>query len=145
MRITLDTNVLVGGHDGASGAARQILVRILRGGHQLVLSQSILHELEEVLHYPRVKDLFTLTDGQIRLYVELLATTAELVDIGQPVLLPLTDGDDWPVLRTAIEGAADIICSNDGGFHKPPVIDFCFQYGLRIQKPGELLRSLKQQ
>ena len=145
MRITLDTNVLVGGHEGASGEARQILVRILRGGHQLVLSQSILYELEEVLHYPRVKDLFALTDGQIRLYVELLAEAAELVDIGQPVPLPLTDHDDWPVLRTAIEGVADIICSNDGGFHKAPVIDFCVQYDLRIMKPGALLRYLKQQ
>ena len=145
MRITLDTNVLTGGHDGASGEARQILLRILRGGHRLVLSQSILYELEEVLHYPRMKNLYRLTDAQIRRYVDLLASIAELVDLGQPVDLPLTDRDDWPVLRTAIEGCVDVLCSNDGGFHKDIAIAFCAQFEIQVMKPAELLRYLKQQ
>jgi predicted nucleic acid-binding protein len=57
VRITLDTNVLLGGHTDGPGEARQVLVRILRGGHQLVMSQTMFYELEEVLRYPQIKSL----------------------------------------------------------------------------------------
>ena len=53
--------------------------------------------------------------------------------------------DDWPVLRTAIEGNVDVVCSNDGGFHKAPVVAFCAQYGMRIMTSAELLRLLIEQ
>ena len=104
MRITLDTNILVNGHSAGPGEARQILVRILRGGHRLVLSQSILYELEEVLHYPRIKNLYALTEDQIRRYVGLLVRVADIVDPGPPIELPPADRDDWPGLRTAVRG-----------------------------------------
>ena len=59
--------------------------------------------------------------------------------------LPLADRDDWAILKTAIDGSVDIICSSDGGFHKDQVIAFCAQYELQVMKPAELLRYLKQQ
>jgi putative PIN family toxin of toxin-antitoxin system len=142
VRITLDTNVLVSGHSDGPGEARQILLWILRGGHRLVLSQTIFYELEEVLQYPRIKSLYGLTESQSHRYVQMLEQVAELVDPGPLVELPLADRDDWPVLRTAIEGNADILCSNDGGFHKEAVIAFCAQYDLRIMRPAELLSLL---
>lgn len=142
MRITLDTNVLVSGHSDGPGEGRQILLRILRGGHRLVLSQTMVYELEEVPRYPRIRDLYGLSESQNHRYVEMLERVAELVDLGAPIELPLADRDDWPVLRTAIEGNADILCSNDGGFHKEAVIAFCAQYDLRIMRPAGLLRLL---
>ena len=144
MRITLDTNVLVGGNDNASGIARLILLLILRRGHILVLSQSILYEVEEVLSYPRIKNLYRLTEVQARRYVDFLTEVAEIVDLGPPVQLPLTDRDDWAVLRTAIQGSVDVLCSSDGGFHKAPVAAFCAQYDLQIKTPAELLNDLDQ-
>ncbi|MFN7923467.1 MAG: putative toxin-antitoxin system toxin component, PIN family [Bryobacteraceae bacterium] len=142
MRITLDTNVLVGGHDAAFGESRRLLLRILRHGHRLVLSQSILYELEEVLYYPRMKQRYELTGEEIRAYVAFLAHVAELVDLGSLRHLPLTDVDDWVVLRTAIEGGVDILCSADGGFHKTRVVQFCAQYEILVLKPSTLLRRL---
>lgn len=142
MRITLDTNVLVGGHDGTASQARSILLRVLRGGHKLVLSQPILYELEEVLHYPRVRSLYGLTDENIARYLAFLIHVAELVDIGPPMELPLADRDDWAVLRTAIEGNVQILCSHDGGFHTPKNIAFCAQYEIRVLRPADLLRML---
>lgn len=144
MRITLDTNVLVGGNDNASGIARRILLLILRQRHTLVASQSILYETEEVLHYPRIRTLYRLTHEQARRYIEFLTEVAEIVDIGPPVELPIADRDDWAVLRTAIQGSADVLCTIDAGFHKPPVLAFCSQYGLEVKTPVELLRYLEQ-
>jgi putative PIN family toxin of toxin-antitoxin system len=109
-----------------------------------VLSQSILYELEEVLQYPRVQKLYALTDAQIRRYIDVLAGVAEIVDLGRPIELPLADRDDWAILRTAIEGSVDVICSSDGGFHKELVITFCAQYGIRVLKPPQLLDFLSQ-
>lgn len=119
MRITLDTNVLVGAHEGASGQSRQILALLLR-----------------------IRSLYGLTDLQIRQFIDSLAATAELVDIGPNVQLPLTDRDDWAVLRTAIEGNADVICTSDAGFHVDAVLAFCERYDLKVVKPSELLRQL---
>ena len=142
MRITLDTNVLVSGHSPGSGDSRRLLLKILRDGHRLVLSQTILYELEEVLRYPRIRQLYRLTDAQICAYVETLTDVAELVNIGRPVEIPLTDRDDWAVLRTAMDGNAEVLCTNDGGFYKAPVLAFCAQYSLRVMKPQDLLALL---
>ena len=108
------------------------------------MSQTMFYELEEVLRYPHIKNLYGLTESQNRRFVEMLERVAEIVDPGPPMELPLADRDDWPVLRTAIEGNVAILCSNDGGFHKEHVIEFCAQYDLRIMKPAELLHLLKQ-
>ncbi len=105
----------------------------------------MVYELEEVLRYPRIINLYGLSESQNHQYVEMLERVADLVDLGAPMALPLADRDDWPVLRTAFEGNADILCSNDGGFHKEAAIAFCPQYDLRIMRPAELLCLLSQQ
>lgn len=142
MRVTHDTNVLVSAHSAGAGEARQLLFKILRGGHRLILSQSMLYELEEVLHYPRIQKLYRLTDDQCRSYLNMLTEVAELVDPGPPFAMPLADRDDWVVVRTAIEGNAEYLCSNDGGFFKPAVLAFCSLYELKVVKPADLLARL---
>lgn len=107
-----------------------------------MLSQTILYELEEVLRYPRVRQLYGLTDAQIRAYLDTLTDVAELVNIGPPVEMPLTDRDDWAVLRTAIDGNSEVLCTNDGGFYKARVLAFCAQYSLQVMKPQDLLALL---
>lgn len=143
MRITLDTNVLVTGHSPGAGDGRQLLLDILRGGHRLVLSQSMLYELEEVLHYPRIRGRYGLRDEQVSAYLAMLTEAAELVDLGPLFEVPLTDRDDWVVLRTAIDGNAEVLCTNDGGFYGARVLAFCAQYGLQVMRPRELLDHLQ--
>jgi len=143
VRITLDTNILVTGHSSGASDGRQLLLGILRGGHRLVLSQSILHELEEVLHYPRIRGRYGLTDVQIGSYLAMLTEAAELVDLGPLIEIPLTDRDDWVVLRTSIDGNAEVLCTNDRGFYGARVLAFCAQYGLQVMRPRELLALLQ--
>ena len=56
--------------------------------------------------------------------------------------VPLTDRDDWMVLRTAIDGNADVLCTNDGGFYKVPAMAFYRRYAVRVLKPSALLEIL---
>jgi putative PIN family toxin of toxin-antitoxin system len=102
----------------------------------------MLYELEEVLHYPRIRRLYGLREDQIRSYLDLLVDVADLADLREPLEIPLADRDDWMVLRTAIEGNAEFLCSSDKGFFGPPVVSFCAIYDLRIVRPAELLLLL---
>lgn len=108
MKITLDTNILVRGNQNASGPSRSLLNLITGSEHILVLSQSMLYELEEVLRYPHVRRLTRLTEGQIAEYLGFLSEVAELVDIGPSIPFATPDADDWMVLRTAIHGEGNL-------------------------------------
>lgn len=103
----------------------------------------MLYELEEVLHYPRIQQLYGLTDSQCRAYVNMLTEAGEFVDLGPPLDMPLDDRDDWVVLRTAIEGNAEYLCTSDGGFFKARVLSFCALYEVKVIKPIDLLALLQ--
>ena len=65
MRVVLDTSILVRAHEGATGPARELLLRIVESDHVLVISDEILHELARVLRYPRMIALHGLSEGRI--------------------------------------------------------------------------------
>jgi uncharacterized protein len=143
VKITLDTNILVRGHQNASGPSRSLLDLIIGSEHVLVLSQNILYELEEVLRYPQIKRLTRLTEGQIAEYVGFLSEAAELVDIGPPIPFPTPDADDWTVLRTAIHGDVDVLCSLDGHFRRDDLASVYEHYHFNVMTDVELLRLLR--
>ena len=137
MRITLDTNVLIRSHCRANGVARRLLECIERGPHVLVLSQTLLYEVEEVFGYPRVRRLTGLTGAQVTIYITHLANLAKLVDIGRPEPFAVHDIDDWMVLRTAIQGKVDVLCTMDGDLRHPssdPCVCTTRDYG--HERPG---------
>ncbi len=80
MRITTDTNILWRGHQNASGPARQLLGEIIGGDHELVLSQQILYQLEEVLTDPRAREITKLSLQEISAYIEHLTGACTLDD-----------------------------------------------------------------
>lgn len=142
MKITLDTNILVRGNQNASGPSRRLLDLIVGSEHILVLSQNLLYELEEVLRYPHVKRLTQLTEGQIAEYVGFLTEAAELVDVGPPIPFATPDADDWMVLRTAIHGDVDVLCSLDRHLWRDDLASIYEHYHFRVMTDLELLRLL---
>jgi predicted nucleic acid-binding protein len=63
VRIVPDTAILVRGHGGAKGLARDLLLEIVESGHVLLLSDAIIYELARVLRYQRMRELFELSLG----------------------------------------------------------------------------------
>ena len=61
--------------------------------------------------------------------------------VHQPVVL--NDPNDDPVIFTAVEGRADVLCAMDRDFYAPGVIDFCHQHGIQIMNDVDLLRLLR--
>ena len=116
MRITLDANVLVRANNLAKGPAREIL-QILRS---------------EVTH---------------RLVRQYVADLEEVCTLVYPVVVApvvLTDPDDDPVLYTALDRNAEVLCTLNEDFYKPNVVAFCGKNRIQLMHDVELLHALRQ-
>ena len=143
MRVTLDSNVLVRAVTSPHGPALRLLDIIL-GAHTLVLSRFILDEVERVLMYPRIRERYRITPAEAAQFAGTLADTAHMVEplIVEPVVL--SDPDDDPVLYTAADGNADILCTlNAKHFNAPFVLSFCTQRGIRVMTDVAVLLELQ--
>src|SRR5438128_1713408 len=105
----LDSTILVRANQRATGPARALLLELLDGGHGLVLSSTVLDEVERVLHYPRLLKRFALTETEITGFVAFLAGAAEIVEVDETIATPIRDPKDIHVVQTAIGGKADYI------------------------------------
>ena len=106
MRVVLHSNVLI-----AAAATRglcEAIVELCLERHQIVLGNGILEEVQEkLIKKIKVPCSFALE------YLELLRTSAELVE---PLKLPRSvcrDPNDLRVLGLVAPGAADIVVSGD--------------------------------
>lgn len=145
MRFTLDSNILVRAAASPSGPALRLLDVVL-GAHTLVLSRFILEEVERVLLYPRIQARYRITTVEAARFAANLADAADLVEpvIDRPVVV--SDPADDPVLYTAVDGKADILCTrNIRHFTSAEVPSFCAERGIRVMTDLEALRNLLQQ
>jgi uncharacterized protein len=143
VRIAADTGILVRGTAKASGPGRELLLKIKAGGHILLVSPFILEQVERVLRYPRMQKLYALTNPELESYLQFLEDAAELVVpvVRDPVVL--ADPTDDPIVYTAVDGRADVLCAMDRDFYAPGVIAFCRQRGIEIMNDVTLLQRLR--
>jgi putative PIN family toxin of toxin-antitoxin system len=144
VRITLDSTILVRANQRAAGPARALLLELLDRGHRLVLSASVLEEVERVLHYPRLLKQFGLTDTEITLFVAFLGASAEIVEVDETLTAPIRDPKDVHILQTAIGGKADYLCTLDEHFWETPVVTFCSNCGITVISDLDLLRLVRE-
>lgn len=144
MRVTIDTGILVRMNVRAKGPARELLRYLRETDSVLVLSQFLLDEVSRVFKYPRMRELFALTDAEIQAHVEALAEISELVTPAEGSPVVLTDPNDDPVIYTAFAGNADYLCTVDKDFYQPNVMAFCSRYGIQLVHDVELLHILRQ-
>ena len=89
MRIVLDTGILVRANINSSGPAREVLMAILAGDHELIASAFLLDETARVLRYPRLLARHGLSDQEMDEHVDFLRGISELVDVvvRKPIVL----------------------------------------------------------
>jgi putative PIN family toxin of toxin-antitoxin system len=143
VRVTLDSTILVRTNQRATGLARALLLELLGSGHTLVLSESVLDEVELVLHYPRLIKRFALTETEITQFVAFLAASAEMVDVDETIKAPIRDPQDIHILQTAIDGRADYLCTLDRHFFEPADVTLCSKSGLEVISDLDLLRLVR--
>jgi putative PIN family toxin of toxin-antitoxin system len=143
VRVTVDSAILVRANQRATGPARALLLELLGIGHTLVLSESVLDEVERVLHYPRLIKRFALTETEITQFVAFLAASAEMVEVDETIKAPIRDPQDIHILQTAIDGRADYLCTLDGHFFEPAIVTFCSKSGVAVISDLDLLRLVR--
>jgi putative PIN family toxin of toxin-antitoxin system len=144
VRITLDSTILVRANQRVAGPARALLLELLDRGHRLVLSASVLEEVERVFHYPRLLKRFGLSETEITQFVAFLAASAEIVEIDETLTAPIRDPKDVHILQTAICGKADYLCTLDQHFRETPVVKFCSNRGITVISDLDLLRLVRE-
>ena len=143
MRIVLDTVILVRAHDGATGLARDLLLRLIESDHVLLISDEMLYELAKVLRYPRMMALHGLPEGRICNYIGFLRQAAEIVHLNPLLVTPIRDINDTVVMQTAILGEADTLCTRDQDFFEPPAEPFLQKAGIAVLDDIALMQRLR--
>ena len=142
MRIVLVTGVLVRANAKSTGPARQVLA-ILDGAHELLISAFLLDETARVFRYPRLLARNGLSDREMEEHVDYLRRISSLVDVVVKEPVVLSDPDDDPVVYTAVDGRADVLCTRDRHLFQPGVIAFCRAHGVRVMNDLESLLRLR--
>ncbi len=91
----------------------------------------------------RIQARYRITTGEAARFAGNLADAAHLVEpvIVKPVIV--SDPADDPVLYTAADGAADILCTrNARHFSSLAVRAFCGEHSIRVMTDLEVLREL---
>jgi putative PIN family toxin of toxin-antitoxin system len=109
MRVVPDTNLLISAFL-FGGIPREILHGCIQGEPRLVISETILDELQGVLRRQR----FGLTADRVRAIVYEVSTIGDIVTTFTKVKVISEDPSDNAVLECALDGKADHIVTGDG-------------------------------
>ena len=138
IRAVLDTNVILASLLSRRGASFEIMERLRRSEWQLVLSNQVMLEYEEVLK--RNAPILQLSLAAVDLYLNAIAQGAEeiIMQCGGPPRLP--DADDEPLLRLAEASGARLITT-----HNLRHFAAAAAYGVAVLPPSAFLRMLRAQ
>ncbi len=139
MRIVLDTNVLISARIGKGGTPALLLDKLLVQGLdvELLTSTDLLSEVRRVLHYPRIKHKYNLSDDELDSYLRTIEEASTSVDVQSVAAVIDADPDDDRVLACAHEGEADYIVSGD-----PHLLSLQEYEGIKIISPRSFLTLL---
>lgn len=112
MRAVLDANVLISALLAPGGTEALVLRAWLEGAYELVVSASLLAELERALAYPRLRE--RIDPNEAMEFLDLLRREAEQVDDPDdpPSVRSPDPGDDY--LIALAETAPAVIVAGDG-------------------------------
>ncbi len=136
-RAVLDTNIYISGTILAHGTPFDVLEAWRRQTYILITSEAIIAELKRVLHYPRIRKRYSITDQDATRLIESLHAEAMVVAGDYEVSGVSPDPDDDKFLACALEGQADYIVTGD-----PHLLNLKQYHGIKILKPHEFLKRL---
>ena len=113
MNVVLDTNVIVSTLLSPKGAPAQIIQRWEAGEFLVIISQTLITELEQTLAYPRVRKYLKLSSDDIEKFIEHLNVVAIVVTPQSVLKVVEQDPDDDRVIECAVAGKASYIVSGD--------------------------------
>ncbi|MCL4468442.1 MAG: putative toxin-antitoxin system toxin component, PIN family [Deltaproteobacteria bacterium] len=112
-RVVIDTNVLISGIIQRSGFPFNVIKLWENAYVVIITSLATIEEAERVLHYPKIKKNYKLTDEDINHILSNLFKYSVFVENLSTLNIIKEDPADNTILATAISGKADYIISGD--------------------------------
>ena len=140
LRAVVDTNVVISGTIQKSGHPCRIMNAWREGFFVPVTSEALIEETERVLHYPRIRKKYRLTEQQIRRVLDNLRRYALVTPDKVKIHAIKEDPDDNQVLAAAVEGEADCMVSGD-----PHLLHHRSHRGIEIVSPRQFVKMLGSQ
>jgi putative PIN family toxin of toxin-antitoxin system len=140
LHVVIDTNVIVSGILSRKGAPVELLKAWRERRFLLLTSSAIVAEVRAVLHYPRIRNKYPLSNDDIEQTIMLLEHDALLVKGEANVAGSVPDDPkDEMFLACALDGTADVIVSGD---HH--LLDLESYRDIPIMTPRQFLDQLRQ-
>lgn len=112
IRAVVDANVLVSALIKLTGSVGPVLLRLRQRAYTLLISRATLDELAEVLHRPRLRAKYRLSDRDVRAILRLIVLRCELIRPERRITACRDPRDD-KFLELALSGRAQVIVSGD--------------------------------
>jgi putative PIN family toxin of toxin-antitoxin system len=140
-KAVLDTTVLVSAllNLNPGGVSYELLRLAKQGAFELYISDEILEETAETLHYPRLRERYTYSDADIIAFCQDLALISTLVS-DVPVVQVVRDPDDDKIVACAVAVDADYLVTRD-----KDLLTLEEHEGISIISPEAFLRMLRGQ
>jgi putative PIN family toxin of toxin-antitoxin system len=113
IRAVVDANLLVSAFISPLSYPREIVRCWRRGDFVLVTSREIIEEVNLVLHLPRIKVKYQLTESDIQAFVLTLIHKGDCVSSQLAIKNVAPDPGDDKIISCAIEGEAQFIVTGD--------------------------------
>ena len=110
--VLVDTNVWVSALINPHGYPAKLKDAWLNNKFHVIVSIPLLKEIAEVLHRPRIKNKYQITDAHIERFLTLLSQKAIHVEVSGNFRI-CRDPDDDIILETALLGKAKYMVSRD--------------------------------
>lgn len=143
MRIVFDSNVLIRAFISRKGLAHELLVAAQTPDHTILTSDKILSEVAEILRQSRLQSLHGLSEDVVYDFVSSIRIVADVVQLDPISQAPIRDPKDINIVRTALAGSADVICTRDRDFFEPPASVFLATCGIAIMTDEQLIKRLR--
>lgn len=138
-RLVLDTDIVVTALRSASGGSNAVLREAAAGRLLPLVTPALFLEYEAVLKRPEQRLAHGLGLTELDAFLAAFASACEPAEVSFRWRPQLTDPNDEMVLEAAINGRADaLITHNTRHF-----IRGAERFGLRVMRPGELLKELR--
>ncbi|MBI4756957.1 MAG: putative toxin-antitoxin system toxin component, PIN family [Betaproteobacteria bacterium] len=137
MKVVLDTDVVVAAMRSPSGASAELMRMARRGRIVLAASVSLFVEYESVCTRQEHLEAAGLVAGDVRLFLDALASFVEPVSIHFLWRPQLRDPADELVLEAAVNAGADALLS----FNLRHFRRAAQRFGLHVSQPGSFLNT----
>ena len=144
IRIVIDTNIWVSSLLNPHGFPAKIRKSFEEGVFTVIVSDTMLEELAEVLNRPRIKNKYGILEKDIKELLILIEERSEHVLITGNINI-CRDKDDNAVIETAIKGQAFFLVTRDDDIKSDKkVSSFLMKYKISVVSIAQFLNHINE-